>query len=601
MSTINVLGPVGFNPTGPYDATRTYQKLDVVYYQGSSYVAISDSLGQLPTNADYWLCIAAGSLKQFVYDSVASMKSDNTLADGMTAQTLGYYEINDGGGATYKITDEESETEYQEELESGLYATLIIDDTINIKQLGAKDDGITDISNLLQKVINLLQSNKGGTIYVPIGRYYIGNTILINNGDVPIKILGNANGNYSENGSQIITDIQFLFKITNPSYNVTIENLYFINTSSRTNNTYCFSNVETNEELYTARWTFKNLGFRNFTNAIDFYTFANNNYSDGFLIENIKFSTVSRCMTFKHLEASKITNCYSEPFVEYFLSVYQSQGFSLEDSVIRGPISQDEDGCIGIILRGSPISKTAPVIRNCIFEDVDCAILNSMDNLKVINSRYTISFEPKINPVYIMNSNGVNPSNIKFENFIINYEGEFNTSKIYFTSGANNFTWKDLTYSYTTVTNCVLETEGYSDYTFTNLSIQNKRQWIKKDGTMIFGISQDNMRIFVGNNTTITNAQAPNGTNWQLGDIVLNPFISTGVNRHNHIIGWMYVETGYQTNNFIPIQIGIDLMTKSQASSMTGSYTGQQSYDTASNKPMWWTGSKWIYADGTDV
>lgn len=154
MSTINVLGPVGFNPTGPYDATRTYQKLDVVYYQGSSYVAISDSLGQLPTNADYWLCIAAGSLKQFVYDSVASMKADNTLADGMTVQTLGYYEINDGGAATYKITDEESETEYQEELESGLYATLIINDIVNVKTLGAKCDGLTDDSNIFQYALD---------------------------------------------------------------------------------------------------------------------------------------------------------------------------------------------------------------------------------------------------------------------------------------------------------------------------------------------------------------------------------------------------------------------------------------------------------------
>lgn len=63
MSTINVLGPVGYNPTGNYDPTRTYQKLDVVYYQGSSYVAISDSLGQLPTNNEYWNCIAAGSIQ----------------------------------------------------------------------------------------------------------------------------------------------------------------------------------------------------------------------------------------------------------------------------------------------------------------------------------------------------------------------------------------------------------------------------------------------------------------------------------------------------------------------------------------------------------
>lgn len=60
MSTINVLGPVGYNPTGTYDPTRAYEKLDVVYYQGSSYVATNDSIGQLPTNTEYWDCIAIG-------------------------------------------------------------------------------------------------------------------------------------------------------------------------------------------------------------------------------------------------------------------------------------------------------------------------------------------------------------------------------------------------------------------------------------------------------------------------------------------------------------------------------------------------------------
>lgn len=141
MSTINVLGPVGFNPTGPYDATRTYQKLDVVYYQGSSYVAISDSLGQLPTNADYWLCIAAGSLKQFIYNSVASMKADNTLADGMTVQTLGYYDINDGGSALYKIRTITNDDVVDEKFiialnDETLIAELIINDPFYIKQIG---------------------------------------------------------------------------------------------------------------------------------------------------------------------------------------------------------------------------------------------------------------------------------------------------------------------------------------------------------------------------------------------------------------------------------------------------------------------------------
>lgn len=58
MASVITLGPVGFKPTGAYDNTREYKKLDVVIYQGSSYVAISDSLGQLPTNTTYWNCIA---------------------------------------------------------------------------------------------------------------------------------------------------------------------------------------------------------------------------------------------------------------------------------------------------------------------------------------------------------------------------------------------------------------------------------------------------------------------------------------------------------------------------------------------------------------
>lgn len=133
MSQINTLGPVGYNPTGEYDETHEYERLDVVYYEGSSYVAKTDSIGQLPTNTDYWDCIAVGYLKQNTYDSVADMKADDTLKDGMYAQTVGYYSVNDGGGATYKITDTASETDYQEELDSGLYATLIVKEAINIK------------------------------------------------------------------------------------------------------------------------------------------------------------------------------------------------------------------------------------------------------------------------------------------------------------------------------------------------------------------------------------------------------------------------------------------------------------------------------------
>lgn len=66
---ISEMGPLGFNPTGDYDETRQYHKLDVVYYQGSSYVAKMDTLGNTPTNDGYWYVLAKGGI-DVVYDSV---------------------------------------------------------------------------------------------------------------------------------------------------------------------------------------------------------------------------------------------------------------------------------------------------------------------------------------------------------------------------------------------------------------------------------------------------------------------------------------------------------------------------------------------------
>lgn len=168
MAEIINLGPVGFNPTGNYDNTRSYEKLDMVLYQGSSYVAKQSVIGQLPTNSQYWDCVATGTLKQFTYASVAEMKLDPSLEDGMYAQTVGYYNANDGGGATYKITDEESESEYQEELDSGLYATLIIEGEVSVKQLGAKGDNTHDDTTSIQTALDKFKN-----VFIPTGIYKV--------------------------------------------------------------------------------------------------------------------------------------------------------------------------------------------------------------------------------------------------------------------------------------------------------------------------------------------------------------------------------------------------------------------------------------------
>ena len=103
----------------------------------------------------------------WTFDTVNDMKEATNLINGSYAQTLGYYSINDGGGSLYKITNEENSNVYQEELESGLYATLINSEN-NVKCYGATGDGETDDTTSFYKAFEY--SNK---IFIPDGSYLI--------------------------------------------------------------------------------------------------------------------------------------------------------------------------------------------------------------------------------------------------------------------------------------------------------------------------------------------------------------------------------------------------------------------------------------------
>lgn len=81
MSIINTLGPVGLNPTGEYNNTKKYERLDVVLYEGSSYVALKDSIGQLPTNTEYWDKLVSGGVGvDDIVDNLNSNDSDKVLS-----------------------------------------------------------------------------------------------------------------------------------------------------------------------------------------------------------------------------------------------------------------------------------------------------------------------------------------------------------------------------------------------------------------------------------------------------------------------------------------------------------------------------------------
>ena len=59
MATITQdLGKVAYLSKGTYNSATQYEKNDVVTYQGSSYVSLQATKGNVPTNATYWQLLA---------------------------------------------------------------------------------------------------------------------------------------------------------------------------------------------------------------------------------------------------------------------------------------------------------------------------------------------------------------------------------------------------------------------------------------------------------------------------------------------------------------------------------------------------------------
>lgn len=167
---------------------------------------------------------SAQSINIRTFNSVEEMKASNTLKAGALAKTLGFYTAGDGGGADYVIVDDIGEDEADEAsiiaLQKGLYARLLIQDYINVKQLGAKGDGETDDTEAIQKAINFCKDKTA--LVINEGNYIISYPLEINN----ISILG------INNKQAKITNVS---KGTQENYavscvlgdNVTIKNIYF--------------------------------------------------------------------------------------------------------------------------------------------------------------------------------------------------------------------------------------------------------------------------------------------------------------------------------------------------------------------------------------
>lgn len=91
-TTINA-GRVAMVPKGTWSSSTAYSRLDVVQYNGSSYVAIQDSTGQNPSTATtYWQLLAGGVDSSNYYTKTETNTKlagkQNTLVSGTNIKTI---------------------------------------------------------------------------------------------------------------------------------------------------------------------------------------------------------------------------------------------------------------------------------------------------------------------------------------------------------------------------------------------------------------------------------------------------------------------------------------------------------------------------------
>lgn len=105
----------------------------------------------------------------YKFDTLPDLLASDLKA-GIYAATGGYYAVNDGGGAVYRIV-ETAPSGYFETMESGLYAELMIDNRMDARQFGAYGDGVHDDTAAIQAAIDhspgLILSN-GSYIIDPV-------------------------------------------------------------------------------------------------------------------------------------------------------------------------------------------------------------------------------------------------------------------------------------------------------------------------------------------------------------------------------------------------------------------------------------------------
>ena len=181
-----------------------------------------------------------------VFDTMADVAEavkNGEMRVGNYVRTLGFYSKGDGGGGHYTLVADAGDVAV-----GNIMAKVTEAGCANVKMYGAKGDGVTDDTVIIQKLLN--KGSDKTEIYLPKGKYLITSPLTISKG---VHIYGDGFGQTGENtngSSDGLTTVifnnngaGFLINSLNYIFNVIIENMEIVGSRKCANGIALYSGV----------------------------------------------------------------------------------------------------------------------------------------------------------------------------------------------------------------------------------------------------------------------------------------------------------------------------------------------------------------------
>ena len=257
----------------------------------------------------------------WTFDSVADMKEATNLVAGSYAQTLGFHSLNDGGGATYYITNSGTANEMDVIAVDSLYANLVKQNELNVKQFGVYGDGTHDDADALNAAIEYAYLNEV-SLYIPDGTYNVSEPINIygyttNAGSIYIR----GNGRNSKTVIKATDTITSVINIMPYGDNTYAGNI-FISNITIDGNEVATNGIEIKGESFTNS-KLENINILKCNNA----GITNTNSSTNVYLNSFLKIRVSNCATGVELDKGTNTSMrFADCYVQGCTNGYRLKG-----------------------------------------------------------------------------------------------------------------------------------------------------------------------------------------------------------------------------------------------------------------------------------